>query len=739
MNRITLSLMTGLLLATLVLTGCGGGGGGANGIAGGSGVEITVLPDTYYTGTSSTPLGISKASGSNSEHQIVAKLDTGAKIEAFDFETGDKLGETNVGNDGKGILRLPSGKTVLIIVTGKRNGKPYRLSTIIPSVNKSGECYVGPAETLAAEAIAQKHYRQTPIDDSTWESVLEAAQDLLEQVETPDISIGGGLITDAAFGTPGSIDQAGESIINEVPDEIDSSLIKAKNIVRRINETATPLQDILHQEYLGINDIAFATYQGIEAAGLGDTFNKYQLLGDRLSQMMIPLLDEGFYFNGDYDVTLDELEVGKKYKLAEGEWSYEVTEIPGGVAGKVTVIKENGPNEVLTVVAREVGKLWEVKQTSSSDSNLNYTITMSLDNDGDPENFTISLKDKDITTAVTFNGSINTVKNGSAVTTTFAGSLTSKEVNVTQAKATIYQDKHKVNRVVIQNLQASYQAGSLKATIRGQMAADIESKEAASGSYTWEEYRPTSIDVSELKIEVTADGKTSSFNLSGKIDVVNFQRGNEWYTSVISSPTNIEALSFSASLDNDSVKVEGTLEASAELRTVGSVQRVFPTRFVLSNCKYIRKGKTSLNGTFTGEWENPGYDKSSGYPEGTIDVDATLKRAGYDDLAVKLKLDADGSGGVVLTVTKLGWSDIYFAGSGAATWSAGTSAINTATLTLESNNGVTIDFTDKNMNGSVKVGGVEKGTISKDEFGAKVDFPNGTTTDTIYLIGNPAP
>ncbi len=738
MNRLTFCLVGCLLLAAIMLTGCGGGGGGAKGIAGGPGFEITVLPDAGYESHQDGPAGVSKASSTNSERQIISQLDKGAKIEAFDFETGHLLGQTTIGADGKGKLTLPSNKTVLIIVTGKKDGKDYRLSAIIPCVYESGDCYVGPAETLAAEAIAQKHYKQTMIDEDTWDAVLDKAKDVLDGMETtPDISIGGGLVTNTDFGKPGSIDPtAAADIINEVPNEINSSLIKAKNTVRMVNQTAMPLQDILDQEYLGVQRIASATYQGIEAAGLNVTINKYKLLGNRLDQMMVPLLEGDFSYNGRYDATLDDLTVGKKYRLTVDEWDPTVTEITGGTAGVITIIREDGPG-VLTVVAKKVGDRWEVTQTSSADAKLNYTAKVSFNADGDAEDWTISLKDNDITTPVTFKGSISAKKlSANKRQGVFNGTLSSKEVEA-KAKVTVIatevSDGIYEGKITLDDLNASYESGAVKATVRGQVATDFESKETYEswGAWreTWVEERPTSIDVSKLNIEITANGGKSSFNLTGKVDFVNNVRDHGWYSNIESHPTNVEALSFSASLNNDDVSVKGKLKGSAIV--VGEDQKVYPKEFRLTDCEYRRKGKTGLVGAFIGVWINPG---SSEHLEGTINVDARLQRTGYEDLTVDLALAADGAGGVVLTVNKLGWLNNYFTGTGAATLSDGyPPEINTATLTLVSNNGVTIDFTDKNMNGSVKVGGEKQGDISKHGNVVEVEFTDGTTTS---LIGN---
>lgn len=741
MNKHTFGFVIGLLLVAFLLVGCGGGGGSKKGdLTGGGltdpGIKVTVLPDTAFQGDAAYASGPSKVPANNSEQQIGSPLDKGATIEAFDFETKQSLGKTTVGDDGKGTLTLPAGKTVLIVVTGKRDGKDYRLSAIIPFVEESGNCYVGPAQTLAAEAIGQKYYGETGIDDQTWQDVLDEANNVLNGEEEIDFSIGGGFVAGTDFGAPGSIDEgkAGD-IIAAVPAEINSKLIKAKHTVKLINQTAIPLQGLMDQEYLGVYEIAAETYDGIQNAGLSAFVEKYTELGRSLGEMVDPLVFHGFEYEDKWEATLNDLEIGKKYKVDDDmHWHWKLVDSSGGTAGVITIIREIG-DVTLTMTAKKAGGNWEFTQTSSADAQLNYTVSMP-NNENNTGNWAMSFKDKNITDPITFNGSVSAAKIGNnKIQATYSGKLISKEVEL-DAKVTAIQEGNDedggyMSKLTLQNLSAKYAESQLEASVTAaKVDVSMQRVEMGSGNWAWYKSAPASYNVENLKADITADGKKSSLGFSGKIECESYKVGGGHDLKTL--PTKIEASSLTASLNDGSVLVKGSLSGTAEVKEVNGEKIAYPTKFSLTNAEYTRKDNTSLMGSFVGEWKNPGVDLSANHINGTINVDARLQRAGYEDLTVDLKLTADGAGNVALVVNRLGWQNSYFTGSGAAVMSAGYNP-DTANLTLTSNTGVVIEFTDKDMNGSVKVDGEQQGAIAKEGKAVKVTF---TDDFVAYLIGN---
>jgi len=731
--------LAGIALLALILAGCGGGGGGGRAVTGGTGFLATIGADAGAGGG-----GLSRSRGT----AIVAKLDAGATIQAFDFTTGALLATGTIGTDGKGTINLPPGKTVAVVVKGTCNGKPYRLSLIIPAVVEDNSEYIaGPAETLAAEALAEKYYgKGTVIDTGTWEDVLEAATTLLGD-EANDMSVGGGFVAGTTFGAAGSIDpeKAGD-VIAAVPETIDDNLAKAKNAVLMVNRAGVPFKVFVDEEVPDLTQVAEETKNGITDVHLEDFADKYRILGERLGEMFFPAIN-GDYWYGSDTIGIDNLEVGKAYKLVDTRagHQYELQDYPAGnVAGVVTIIKEN-VGDTLTLTSRESGGTWTLTERSTADTLLNYTVILP---DSEPAGANptitanISLRDKYITTPITLTGTVSLAgpDGGPYTTAVFTGTLTSLEVNATSQTtlkfpATVpvgapegWSTYYYPTEITLNSLYGRFAAGGLVATVSGAYSMKM------TPTQVMDDLLPLPTEITLTNAALSVSGNEKSFSLSGSGGIkISYPEGGVDPNDIAHQifPTEFNITNLSASLNGGQVTATGSLSLKGQVILMDGTDSVFPTEVGLNGTYVNTHSGTSFTGALTGKWDNPGDDPTLKTVHYTLTATGTLKRAHYQDFDADLKFETDGLGGATLTVTKLGWATQYLTGTVIGTFNADGTDIATAELDLTSQDGVLFHM-HKDLTGEVSVGATKVGDIEQSGGGVRVLF----TDDYVeYLIG----
>lgn len=721
-------LVAAFVVAALAVTGCGGGGGGGgSAITGGTGVLTIIGADAGGGALTRSRDGV-----------ISAPLDDGAKIEAFDFTDGTKLATGTIKN-GKGQIKLPADKTVAVVVTGTRNGKHYRLSLIIPCTSQAQTEYVAnPATTIAAEAIAQKFFRTgTRIDTATWENVLQEAQTYVDDNPDVDMSIGGGLIEEGkAFGEAGSINEEPlADVIAAVPAEINDKLVKAKNAVLQIKQAGVPFRGLLNDELADIGLVAESTGKAIADANLDQYAAKYRQMANRLGYLMIPALEGGFGIPeeilgvGLRRVSIMDLEVGKAYRVVGEEDGLLVLEqTTGAEAGKVKVTYVvDTTTYTLRGTPSTTG--WTLVQTSSTDSTLNYSVVVA---ESPTPRLSISLRDRYVTTALTFTGTLTIVGPTDAPTSvTFDGTLKSAELTATGTATAKFpavpQGRQEVerwpNEIDLALTSSRFSAGGVTSQASGTFVMKLTTDLFEVGADLPLLPLPTEISLSNASLVVTAGGHTSSVSGSGVIKLSEYGGGV--------MPTEFTLSGFSASLDGGKVTATGELSVKGVVPDLSQDPDLpWVTDASLEGTFTNKHNGTSLTGVLTGKWDNPG--SSADEAQGTVTAQGTLKRANYEDFAVDFEIQFNGDGTADLTVTKIGWTNAYLTGTGEFTLN-GDGDVTEATLSLTNQAGVQFDI-DLDFNGTVTVDGEQVGTITKDGSAAKVTYSDDTYD---YLFGTP--
>lgn len=725
-----LMLVAAVLIAALAIAGCGGGGGGSA-VTGGTGVLTTLSTD------------VGEGSVTPKSRDSIDTTLPNATVEVFDFSTGTKIATSTTGADGKVQISLPAGKTVVVIVTGTRDSKPYRLSLIIPSTTEAKTEYtVSPATTIAAEAIAQKHYAQNEVlDEKTWNDAVTAAQTYIDANSDPDMSVGGGVIeADKAFGADGSLGAALADVIASIPDEIDSDLIKAKNAIMQIKQAGVPFETLLDDEFADIADVAQATGDAIDNTNLEVYAEKYCDMARRVADLIMPALNDGFIMStqltgveGHYSIF--DLEVGNAYVVTQnndGIWIEEA--LSGQEAGKVKITYvDDATTYVLRGTPNSDSSKWTIVQTSSADASLNYTVV--VDDDSTPS-LSVSIQDKDITTPLTLNGSISFVgpSGGPYTSINISGNLSSAELTAS-GTVTLKFDELDLGRVDdrsnypyeidIALTSGRFSAGTVTATAKGSFSMVFENIiRGVSPSYA-------EITLTNAQLSATVDGHTTSVSGSGVVKT-SYVMDDE-YPELL--PTEFTINNFSASIENGQVTATGSLSVKCiapEEYKSGIVGNVIPQSVTLTGTFTNKHNGTTLTGTLTGVWENAADYVSLDTAEGTVTVNGSLKRSGYEDFSVDLAVVADGEGTATLTINTLGWKNVNIEGTGTFTFDAD-GELATAELTVTNQDNVQIAL-DNDYNGTVTIDGTEIGTITKNGNAAQVHFTDDTDE---YLFGVP--
>ncbi|MDH7603226.1 MAG: hypothetical protein QHI38_13895, partial [Armatimonadota bacterium] len=397
------SILLIAVAAAVALTGCGGGGGGTSGGGGGgvtSGVTLIVGADTAY-GTGEPAAKLFAGGGSK---VLNAPLDDGAQVSVYNFATGELIKQGTITNGWCKLENIPAGLSLAIVVTGKRGGKNYRLSTLVPIVSEQEAEYVAdPVTSIAAEAFSAANFGKNKVfsqDDLA--PVLEKAQQYVQAHVNADFSIGGGIFTDAGFAKPNGLNTSDPGIADVVnaAEPVNNKLATAKNTITLIEEAGTPLREMLDPEALDFQSVF--TEQ---------VFSKYQTLGETIGRLLGPAVATQLRLNGGNDINITGLTVGRKYVVTgtDQDTGHLILEDNGaGTAGYITIRRTVPDEGTYTLTAKHEGSYWILTQTSSADSQQQYKFTVSdklLQNEQPGANPTISgtlsLKDKNFTSPVT--------------------------------------------------------------------------------------------------------------------------------------------------------------------------------------------------------------------------------------------------------------------------------------------------------------------------------------------------
>lgn len=466
----------GLLIVSLavVLSGCGGGGGGSDQ----PGVTLTIGADTL-AGTKTLEVKTRAV-------DLVAPLPQGSTVIVYDFKTGAEITRGTLDATGKCKVAVTPGLTVAVVVTGTVDGKNYRLSLLIPQVPSTDTEYVAnPVTSLAAEAIAAKHFKKgVTIDQSTLDEVTEAAYDFYSSNPDMDYSVGGDVFAGASFGASDSLTTEVQQVVDTVPSTLNQNLVAAKNAVQTIKEAGVPLRSLLDQEW--------PDAQSIFTEAILDN---YRALSNAFGQLIGPAIFGDLRTETESGLNIFDLELGKAYTVVDPA-TLLVSQTGTTDSNKIRITMTTD-GATLTVVATKASNSWTVKQTSSADAAMAYTLTLtdpqSIPNTNPSANVTLSLKDKNFpTTGITFSGTVSATGEDPYSKFSFNGNLASPQVTMSGAFSV--------------NFPSSVPEGADPGDV----------------VYEW----PTSASLSNGTITVTGGGKTLSFTGGMSFDTVVYQNSH---------------------------------------------------------------------------------------------------------------------------------------------------------------------------------------------------------------------
>jgi len=415
MRKTLVFLVPVFLGLVFLLAGCGGGGGGPMT----PGVTLTIGADS----------GVLLIGMTRGDVSLLAPLDVGAVVTVYDFRTGAVIKSGTLDSNGYcNLTNITTGLTVAIIVTGTHDGKPYRLSTLIANVpNTETTVVIDPVTSLAAEAIAQQYYMQNQIiDQATFDSVLGLAQDYANDHPSADYSLDGSLILGTTFGAAGSLNESElAGVIGEVPDEIDNDIVLAKNAVQQIREAGFTLHQLV--------DLPPPDLQSIFTETVSD---QYAALSDRLGLLMLPAILGDMDYDGNYGQSIFGLTMGKAYQVTLNDYGWlSIEDDPDNdTVGQITLTDDTTSTKYTLVAKKTSSTSWQLTQTSDDDATLLYRVTAPVI-EGEPgpypsRTLSVSLKDADFPTPLTFQGTVSAVGANSDHYTQIAyhGTLTTPQV-----------------------------------------------------------------------------------------------------------------------------------------------------------------------------------------------------------------------------------------------------------------------------------------------------------------------
>lgn len=505
----SLYVLVALACLACMVSGCGGGGGGVITVPG---TDLVIGGDTYagpvITSMSRVPL-------------INAPLDEGAQVTVYNFENGSVLATGNLDAAGLCELKITPGLTVAVVIVGERDGKPYRLSTIISDVPVGGGTFIAnPTTSIAAETLAQTYYKKNMVlDEDTWQAVLAEASDFVADDTEADFSLEGEILTGQTtdFGTPSGLGSSAQPVLDSVP-EVDGKIALAKNAVRQIKTAGVPLAEMLGQEYPDLMQVG----SEIEDA--------YSYTAWALGLLVMPAIF-GDLMLDDESTSIFDLDLGTKYIVTRDDMTDElVLEVStGGVQGKIILEAGEGAPIAIKLEAVPTTSGWTLTQTATDDPDMLYTVSIpnvDPDNLGTNPSYTLalSLQDKETEIPITFSGTLSgTGSAGFYNKIVFNGALNSANLKTT---------------------------GKLEATFRSTVPAG-----APSGDTIYD--YPTGLKMQNASIQLI--GEDATIALTGAITVVAALMTID--DDVVTEPTSVQ-LTGGYSNSNSGLSFDGNITAN---------------------------------------------------------------------------------------------------------------------------------------------------------------------------------
>lgn len=722
-----LFLSLALAVAMIFIIGCNGGS--SESTTPGSTLRIGV--DTAMTST---------AAAARDRVAIGAPLDSGATIDVFDLRTGNRITSGTIGADGFGNVQVTGGLGVSVVVTGKRLTKDYRFSYIIGTTPNGDETFIlTPATTIASELLV-KNFPHKLIDNNTFNAeVNKATEWLIANPGSQDLSIGSGVLTSGNLGD-GAYDAIKlKSLIDELPLTIDDNVVKAKNAVQQIKEVGMPWASVASTEQASLQQAQTDVNETIKAINLDAVNTKYNALSSRLNTLLLPAItgDWKYYENGisqGWNYPMLELTVGKGYLAEEvsgNGWTYlkfslnNSADTPGQIT--VKLVKSDG---TYTVVAKRIGDSWDITQTFTGDTLQVYHVVYPFISDpvtlGANPTFSasISLKDKDITTPMTFNGTVSAIGNNEQSYTkiSYNGTLDTGEI-----KATANMEAHfpatlpagapagaktydYPTSFTLSNASITGNYGDVSASIKGNITATATNVTGNSGDLV---ARPTKFELTDAEVQVSKG--ISSATIKGTIKVNGHYEPQAGHDDML-VPENV-LLSGSAQLIDHgrTISLNGELAGDGgQVVTYNGKSNAVP-KHVLFKGEYSNSDSgTKCTGSIEATWDNPGSTQDKA--KGKITILGTLDRKNYRAYEVNIVAVADGNGNVTCTINKIAWGACSLTGEGTCKVTATQST--DISIKLTNQDGVVFNLTRGNISntdtGNITVNSVIVANIVRD-------------------------
>jgi hypothetical protein len=415
-------LFLAVIVAAVVLTGCGGGGGSTN---------IETPGVTLTLNTSVDPIG------DKSTRVVYANLDEGASVVAYNYATGLPVATGQLDANGRWNGQLPPTMTVVVVITGTRTvgavTKTYRLSRIISMVPIADEEYVlDPISSITAELIAENHPlgNNTILDQDIVDAVQAKVQDYTDANPGADFSIGNGVYAvDHSFGAAGSVDISGmPDAVIAAQQPIDNNMVLGKNAVQQIREAGMPLTEMFAQE----GPDAEAVFDGIR--------DKYTALSSRMGKLIMPLIVGDMEISGgDSGIGPSDLTMGHQYTMVRTGGKNVLTDNGTGSSSSQIKVLYDADGGTYTLIGTKASSKWTLTQTFTGDPTQEYTASFS---DLESGNYNgpnptlaadLSTTDSVFTTPLTFHGQLSGIGSDPDHFTkmTYEGALSSENVSST--------------------------------------------------------------------------------------------------------------------------------------------------------------------------------------------------------------------------------------------------------------------------------------------------------------------
>jgi len=465
-----------VIVMAIAITGCGGGGGG--------GIPGTV---TISGNAMTPPAGGGVAGFQPAQTNILNNLEPFrmATVEVRRFDNGQVV--TTVTTDNNGYFRIPdipTGTDLVFLAT--KTGVNIRLSSILADVSPTrNSVRLDPASTLASEAFSKPFYNQLKdISPNDYGKVFSEAYQQLQDVDTLDLAPGGTLLP-PIFGGGLQSPPGYESIVNAIYSEVPGSIILPPSEIGIAKQIIQDFRDT--QMGVGVaTENASWVQKGVFDDEVSPSFGNF---GDRME-----VVDRWF----------DELEGWGPGRYQE-DYLTETLNFIGNSPDNRTWIVEADPNDPngngMRMTVRTQNPVAEFSLGDPDAGNTTFQIDSSVDSlldyhgnlnvltasDGNLTgmNASLFLKDKEVTTPITFSGTISSQYLGADPngdprykSVTFSGNLSSSDVtaNFGTMRITWFHDStvdEDVQKIELLNLSLGTRNVSNPVTISGSLTLDF--------------------------------------------------------------------------------------------------------------------------------------------------------------------------------------------------------------------------------------------------------------------------